>query len=335
MADSRIRRNPSTLFVEPKPSTVSGVQRPSCEVAFVTAWPAIRQICGSVRRRTLAIFAIDDANTCIHTLLDPHPTDIRTAIIGRHTAADLCLPKDEGISLRHLALVLHPTSPHDPHVRFRLLDLRTSLGLTDERGRPVEHLAADGPLLVQVGSYALVILPLEPHRRWPLDPKKAWEQLPERRYTRETPGGGTRGAQQSEVLAAFAVPGTTGVQVVRGPRFAEIDLEGSSEQRVGRLEVRSPRGRSSLVLGQRALQGGVLLGRYDRCDNAGLPVLSDHRISRVHLLFLSVAGQVFVIDTASTNGVWSDNTVVRHRRLGAQEQLELGSELAHVSWSAY
>jgi len=59
-----------------------------------------------------------------------------------------------------------------------------------------------------------------------------------------------------------------------------------------------------IEIGKTAAAGGLLLGRYDRCDTNGLDVLHADRVSRVHALILHIDGATYLIDTASTNGVW-------------------------------
>ena len=46
-----------------------------------------------------------------------------------------------------------------------------------------------------------------------------------------------------------------------------------------------------------AIRDGILLGRYARCDGAGL--LDDPSMSRVHALLLCIDDTVLVVDTAS------------------------------------
>jgi hypothetical protein len=75
----------------------------------------------------------------------------------------------------------------------------------------------------------------------------------------------------------------------------------------------------------------VLLGRYDRCDTAGLPVLIDPALSRVHLLVLELDGALYGIDTASRNGSWSGADRVRATRLLPGLRLSLAGK-ATVEW---
>jgi hypothetical protein len=79
--------------------------------------------------------------------------------------------------------------------------------------------------------------------------------------------------------------------------------------------VQSEDGQTSLPLGATAARRGVLLGRYERCDAAGLPVLSDAALSRVHLLLLELEGALYALDTASTNGSWAGAQRMRSARV--------------------
>jgi hypothetical protein len=73
------------------------------------------------------------------------------AILGRHSAADLCIQRDMELSLRHLVVVLHPLRVGDDQVCFRVLDLRSQAGYHDERGHQRRALrapmSAEEPLL--------------------------------------------------------------------------------------------------------------------------------------------------------------------------------------------
>ncbi len=302
---------------EPEPG------EPSCEVAFVTSYPAIRKEIAGVTERCLAVFAVDEHGVCGHARLVPHADGVQTAILGRHTSTDLLLGADDRISLRHLALVIPPSGGAEP-LRYRLLDLRTGRGMRDEQGRRVDHVAAEGPLLVTVAHHVLICLPLPGPSTWPTDPLEAWRALPPRAYVE--PAGAGRPSPPE------VAPGATAVQVLAGARFAGPSTSG--DEQVGALHLRSALGQARLVVSARALRSGVLIGRYDRCDNAAQPVLADERISRVHVLLLQVGEATWAIDTASTNGLWHARTGLRQRALAHGDELELGSRLAWLRWEA-
>ncbi|MEM6926206.1 MAG: FHA domain-containing protein, partial [Myxococcota bacterium] len=281
---------------------------PSGEVAFIGSWDKIRSACLAASEPGVAMFAIDDEGIASQALVFAKRDTIQTAIVGRHSEADLVLADDARVSLRHLAVVLHPEQGGE--LRYHLLDLRTPLGMRDERDEAVGHLASAGPLLVSVGRYAIVVVPMLQARQWPSDPLAAWRALPARTWEPEAT------AQRRVVPDGYRRdPGITAVQVLGPPQFAQPGMDEADARPVARLNVSSKRGEAEFVIGARALAAGVLLGRYQRCDNADLPVLSDHRISRVHLLLVSIGGTTYGIDTASTNGVWHERSRFRHRAI--------------------
>jgi pSer/pThr/pTyr-binding forkhead associated (FHA) protein len=99
----------------------------------------------------------------------------------------------------------------------------------------------------------------------------------------------------------------------------------------------SARGKAQkIAIGERAAAGGILLGRYDRCDTHGATVVSHHGISRVHLLVLRIGDGIYAIDTGSTNGTFrtGSDAEVRIARLDSEHDLILGDDLARVKWAA-
>jgi hypothetical protein len=102
----------------------------------------------------------------------------------------------------------------------------------------------------------------------------------------------------------------------------------------GELIVRSDAGRVALRLGARAARQGVLLGRYARCDTAGLPVLSNPSLSRVHLLLVELDGVLYAVDTASTNGSWLDSRALRSVRMQPGVRVRLADD-ATVEWRVF
>ncbi len=113
--------------------------------------------------------------------------------------------------------------------------------------------------------------------------------------------------------------------------MAVHELVGQNEAPYGELLITSSRGVATVILGHRAAQSGILLGRSRRCD-AGR-VLADRTISRVHLLIIEIAGVLYAIDTASSNGVFDHDARERASRLEPGISLTLG-DVATVEWSA-
>ena len=67
-----------------------------------------------------------------------------------------------------------------------------------------------------------------------------------------------------------------------------------------------------------SLRGGVLVGRYDRCDLSESQVPMPQVISRVHALFITLGDKVHIFDTGSTNGLAFESFPVRHLALPEQ-----------------
>lgn len=69
-------------------------------------------------------------------------------------------------------------------------------------------------------------------------------------------------------------------------------------------------------------EGGLLLGREDRCD----VVIPDQSVSREHARLLLHNGTVWVQDAGSRNGVYvNQKRVVRHRPMGPGDQMTIGN----------
>jgi hypothetical protein len=69
---------------------------------------------------------------------------------------------------------------------------------------------------------------------------------------------------------------------------------GVIEVSAGERVVRAP-------VGLAALDRGVLFGRYERCVGSSL---CDANVSRVHALLVARAGELVMLDTGSTNGLF-------------------------------
>lgn len=122
------------------------------------------------------------------------------------------------------------------------------------------------------------------------------------------------------------------VQSISGPSRARRSLLAEGESPIGAMRIRSDDGKSTIIVGRRAVSEGVLFGRYERCDNEGLKVLSNGRISRVHILLVEIAGGIYAIDAASTNGMWHNGKERRVLKLKFGSHFMLGDQLATLEW---
>ncbi len=322
---------------------------PSFANQFIINYASIRKICTGFRRPGVAVVAVDSirGKVAAGLTLAAKSDRANSAIIGRHGMAELYLEADPNLSLRHLALVLHPQPDADDDLRFRLLDLRTPLSFFDEEGRRLEALVSEGPVFVRCGRYLLYLLPItgDTLDDLPDDPDDGWACIPERVYFDEAdaePDRWRRQERRRQHRRGDPRPGddqvkrATKIQTMRGPARARQSLLAGDERPLGTLELHTAAGEQALLLGARAAREGVLIGRYDRCDGDGATVLQNERISRVHLLVVEIDGALYAVDTASTNGLYrgegDERREVRIERLDTGTEVHLGEDLATLSW---
>jgi hypothetical protein len=322
--------NAETMIIDLDPALSAG----SFRRMFVQNYERIRELCQGYQREGLAMVAVDHHGVGGTACLAAKQDRINVAFIGRHGMADLYLDGDPSLSLRHLLVILHPLRPGDDG-RFRLVDLRTAGAFMDENGRRLEALEAEGPLFIACGRYAIFFLPTGDELPWPDDPDEGWDCIPERVYLDDTiaePDRWHRRKRKARAGKGKPQKGRTLVQTFRGPLRARRKLLEQGEAPLGELAITSEHGANTIVIGATAADEGILLGRYERCDTEGLPVLSHASISRVHFLMIRIAGQIYAIDAASTNGVYVDGEEVRLKALPFGQRLMLGTDLAHLLW---
>ncbi len=272
---------------------------------FVGAYAQFAPACRAVDEPGVALIAVDEMTGRAAGLCTLRARVARyvAALVGRHDACDLFLHANHELALRHLVIVLDPVknwSRDSAAVRYRVLDLRTQTGFRDEQGRPLRGLRCDGPALLRCAGYALFMLPLGDPSDWPDAAEDAWSMIPERVYFDELQN--TPESSMPRIPSRDFANASTHVSMImrtQGPRDTadSLVMPGAG---VGTLELIGTHHRGTLTLGQAALRDGVLIGRYARCDGAGL--LDDPSLSRVHALLLDVEDSFLVIDTASRNG---------------------------------
>ncbi|MCX5746534.1 MAG: FHA domain-containing protein [Proteobacteria bacterium] len=266
---------------------------------FCGAYARFADACRAVDEPGVAIVAVDE-----RTRLAAGMAQVRarvgshgSAILGRHDACDLYLAGHDALALRHLVVIVDPVTDWKPGAActYRVLDLRTTGGFLDERGRALRGIRCDGPAMIRCGGYAVFVLPLGDPTDWPGSSADAWSYLPERVYFDEVehlargswhPKAPPRSDQRRSQI--------TCVQGVRDPRAGLVDRD-----LIGTIELVTPEERRTTQVGRAALRDGILLGRYERCDGN---VVADNSLSRVHALLIQLDQTLLVIDTASTNG---------------------------------
>jgi len=343
--ERRVAANEGTQILE-----VVHRETRSLEDLFTASYPAIRRALRHALTPGVVLVSVDGPTGAVgYVSLAAGRDRLAAAIVGRHGQADLRLPLDPQVALRHLAVLLPPGGR--PHTL--LLDLNTGQGFEDERGVRQQAVLADGPVFFRLGRYAVFLLASEQGRRMPADAREAWSRIPPRVYLDHTPrpelgGPGSSGAEDD------SSPCVTHVSSIRAPRPVQRSLLESGEQPLGELVVLARgSGREVVRLGATAAARGVLVGRYERCATSiiGRGDGAQSTVSRVHLLVIQQGGALcparalgphsgrgsppralYAIDTASTNGTFIGEEEVRVVRLEPGVGLTLGAQEAWVQW---
>jgi hypothetical protein len=313
------------------------------EALFVAHYGEIRRFCREMRSAGVAVIAVHVPSCRLagRLWLGAQAGRPSAAVIGRHRFAELLLRDDAEMSLRHLAVILHPVrSWGRGDWRLSVLDLRTHRAFEDEAGRRLEGVRCEGPALLSCGEYALFFLQTGDRGDFPPLAADAWAMLPERVYLDERGAEPDRWARRRVRRDARPFAEARGeahslVTAIRGPVRADDALLREGEAQVGTLRIATDAGRRRLAVGRAATERGILLGRYARCDSSDL--LADIGVSRTHLLVISIEGTLYAIDTASTCGSY----VVREGRLHefrelalteAEVEMALVDERVRVGW---
>lgn len=301
---------------------------------FIAAYAKFVDACRAFDEPGLAVIAVDE-DTCRPAGIVRLTARVQrpvAAIVGRHDHCDLYLHAREDLSLRQLAVVLEPVASWQPgatNIRYRMLDLRTTEAMTGEDKKRIRGLVAEGPAIVRCGGYTLFALPLGDPSDWPQSAEDAWSMLPARVYLDEIPPDIARGSlpvipQRPPSLGASTITRTPGVRDTGMP-LVQGDV-------AGHLELYTPTKQVTLAIGESALEDGVLIGRYDRCDAKDIAG-DDTSLSRVHALLMRIEDRLLLLDTASSNGTFERGEQVRVVVIEADTELRLGKK-TYARWRA-
>jgi len=300
------------------------VHRPqlSAREAFSNIYPLLRRTVADGNRRSAVAAAVtQEGQVAAYQVMPSHST----VIVGRHSRCGFRLTSSH-ISLRHLASFFQHEQGDE--AAFHLCDLNTGLPFETESGDFSHAVVAEGPLFIKLGGYVLLFIPLSALPIWPSQSSEAWRDLPARCTEDLRTRAGIRGSSRSWPEAVARGSSGNRQQALslktegsrsRDPEGAVRLVEKEDSSRItlvdapllladavdadaawGTLAVEQPGGirRHHLSLDQ--LDRGILVGRYPRCE---IRLGKDERISRVHLLVVRISGQIWVIDTGSTNGI--------------------------------
>ncbi len=228
------------------------------------------------------------------------------AILGRHDHCNGVLLDDAGISLRHLLMTSYPLDGGG--VALRLLDLMTALPLYLDDGIPRRSLVTTGAARLRLGSYVIGALPIVGGA---IDGSAALAEAsaPVEVHEASVPPRITLSSGRSTGIASL--PAISHSQVFSYRESAR------NRPPAGMAQITLRRDYHSVTVEVRDddLERGILLGRADRCLDAGLRSMLTAAISRTHLLLLRDRNRTFAFDVASMNGTYQDGKRVRRAQL--------------------
>jgi hypothetical protein len=284
--------------------------------SFVVAHERLSLIAGAAGEPAVVVAAVDANGRVVASL---RLADREALVVGRHTRCGLHLDAPS-VSLRHLAALVRfeGTRP-----LIHLLDLATGDPFTTEDGRCSAGVIADGPLYASIGEYALWFVPTA--SIVPVRAEEAWSMLPPRSFVeRRAPGDGPGGGAVRPARDDVADTHVTHIE----PLFP-LDGGDRPELSWGKLRFEiAGRAEEHWVSAER-LDQGLLLGRYTRC---GVQIETSRRTtSRVHALLLRLGTEVWIVDTASTNGIRRGSGRVAADVLRDGDRLALNREVT-LEW---
>ena len=282
----------------------------------------LHQILREFPQPGVAFFALHPVHGIVGRLWLSATDQVRAGTIGRHSEVDLHLPHDEELSLRHL-LVLVRASPRSE--RIQVLDLATPGGFQAEQGGVLRAVDANGTLILRAASYSLFFFPTGTPPPWDPDAQDPWLSLPARVVVADE----RVAAEPRRSRVGRRSPNETSVSVREGPSEpGPAPVREPGEEIEGLLILSTGGAQARLSVGGRALERGVILGRYSRC--AGDTAVMSDQVSRVHAMLVRIEGTLHIVDTGSTNGTITGNRAVKCEPIGAGQAYALGRMI--VRW---
>ena len=282
-------------------------------VVFEKHFEPIRQLLSKHDQSGFLVCAVDKENLWSIWVAASH-SDIRAAILGRHSRATLKLPETHAcIALRHLALLVSALPGGRPTAR--VLDLQTGVGFGDHTGRSWEAVQTSEMTYLAIGTLILMLIPTGQTTDLPTTFDEFWASTGVPNWPSKVSCD-----VDADSLQLHAYPGPQGVG-------QNLCLPG--EVPLGLATISAEGDESILHVSGRALDEGFIVGRYDRSEVGGTD--TDEGLSRVHLLVVRDRGKVLAIDTASTNGTYVGEDRIHLLDLGNGSHIDLGGVL-HFTW---
>ena len=245
---------------------------------------------------------------------------LRAGTIGRHSAVDLFLRDDDELSLRHLLVLV---KARQDGLRVRFADLATPGGFQAEEGGVLRGVDANGTVILRAATYSLFAFPTGVPVPWNVDVADPWSTLPARVLLTEPREQLLTRARPLELR-----PGDTSLAFCEGPfEPGPAPLLRVGEELEGHLILGSGT-HERLAVGGRALERGIVVGRYARCSGDTAEMSDD--VSRVHAVLLRFDGEDHLIDTGSTNGTWLGSEEIKCCVVEPGREYRLGR--MHARW---
>ena len=252
------------------------------------------QVCREYNVPGVAVFALHGQRGIAGHFWLAATDQLRAGTIGRHGSVDLLLTDDEGLSLRHLLVLVKIGSLG---LRLHVADFATPAGFQAEEGGILRAVEANGTLVLRSASYSLFFFPTGGELPWAREAADPWATLPNRLLLAEE-----RKTRVSAPGRLESRPAETNVTFRNGPMEPGPEpLLDPNEAVEGHLVLINGSSAQRVPVGAKALDRGVILGRYSRC--AGDTTEMNHMVSRVHAVLLRFDGELHLIDAGSTNGV--------------------------------
>jgi hypothetical protein len=235
-------------------------------------------------------------------------------IVGRHTHCDFIVEEheDTAISLRHV--LLRAISLDDGLPVLTVLDLDSRSGFELSDGSRQRSVVVSGPIVFRIGASWFVALPSG----------EAVPDLLEPPLVKNVDEGGYKVNPRKEEFANAMRARLPTARITLIPRPVALSNR-SSMPYIGVTEESLPSSQyepesiaslpyevlvyvdgecAAVRFSESDIEHGILIGRADKCVDAGLRAVMNRNIgiSRVHLLFIRERDGIKVYDVSSTNG---------------------------------
>lgn len=221
----------------------------------------------------------------------PGLATLQAFVLGRHTQSDLrMIPYS---AQRHALILCWP--PYEDHPPFiEAIDLFTTVGLGTPGGERLTHVAGEGYLRFCTGPAHTIVF-FAPAG-------KTFSEVLKENYSYDVTASGMdpvfpfSGQLKGEELARQVKPHVAS----NTPTLISVDKHGNIDDQ---FAEKTRNGGHPVVLPVRRddLFRGLMIGRHERCP--GYQSFSQNsEVSRLHYCLISRRGQLWAIDSGSTNG---------------------------------